>query len=105
MLLQKNIQGHEQSIVFFSCVLRDNELKYKIMEKHAYALVKSLKAFFFVGKYRTSFYSHNENFTEDFPQSVGNQTGHTCPKYHKSALPNMGNQSSFFIQNNQTKLG
>jgi hypothetical protein len=35
----------EQPISFFSRALRDAEVKYDIMEKQAYALVKSLKAF------------------------------------------------------------
>jgi hypothetical protein len=35
----------EQPISFFSRALRDAEVKYDIMEKKAYALVKSLKAF------------------------------------------------------------
>jgi hypothetical protein len=45
VLLQKNIEGLEQPISFFSQALRDAEIKYDIMEKQAYALVKSLKAF------------------------------------------------------------
>jgi hypothetical protein len=45
VLLQKNDQGKEQPFAFFSKVLRDAELRYEIMEKQAYALVKSLKAF------------------------------------------------------------
>ena len=44
-LLQKNDQNVENPIAFFSKVLRDGELKYDIMEKQAYALVKSLKDF------------------------------------------------------------
>jgi hypothetical protein len=43
--LQKNVEGLEQPISFFSWALRDAEVKYDIMEKKAYALVKSLKAF------------------------------------------------------------
>ena len=35
----------EQPISFFSNMLRDGELKYDIMEKQAYALVKALKDF------------------------------------------------------------
>ena len=35
----------EQPIAFFSKMLRDGELKYDIMEKQAYALVKALKYF------------------------------------------------------------
>jgi hypothetical protein len=45
VLLQKNDEGFEQPIVFFSKSLRDAELKYDILEKQAYAMVKSLKAF------------------------------------------------------------
>ena len=43
--MQKNEEGYEQPIAFFSHVLRDAELKYNILKKQAYALVKSLKAF------------------------------------------------------------
>jgi hypothetical protein len=45
VLLQKNVEGLEQPISFFSRALRDAEVKYDIMEKQAYALVKALKAF------------------------------------------------------------
>jgi hypothetical protein len=45
VLLQKNDEGLEQPISFFSRALRDVEIRYDIMEKQAYALVKSLKAF------------------------------------------------------------
>jgi ribonuclease HI len=45
VLLQKNDQGKEQPIAFYSRALRDAELWYEIMEKQAYALVKALKAF------------------------------------------------------------
>ena len=45
VLLQNNDRGEEQPITFFSKILRDGELKYSIMEKQAYALVKSLKDF------------------------------------------------------------
>ena len=45
VLLQKNDQGEEKPIAFFSKILRDGELKYDIMEKQAYALIKSLKYF------------------------------------------------------------
>ena len=45
VLLQKNRQNVEQPTSFFSKVLRDRELKYDIMEKQAYALIKSLKYF------------------------------------------------------------
>ena len=42
VLLQKNEEGWEKPIAFFSKALRDAEITYKIMEKQAYALVKSL---------------------------------------------------------------
>jgi hypothetical protein len=45
VLLQKNEEGFEQPIAFFSKSLRDVELRYDIMEKQAYAMVKALKAF------------------------------------------------------------
>jgi hypothetical protein len=45
VLLQKNDEGFEQPISFFSKILRDAELKYDIMEKHAYTMVKALKYF------------------------------------------------------------
>lgn len=45
VLLQKNHEGPEQPISFFRRELRDAEMRYDIMEKQAYALVKSLKAF------------------------------------------------------------
>ena len=45
VLLQKNNENIEKPIAFFSKMLRDGELKYDIMEKQAYALVKALKYF------------------------------------------------------------
>jgi hypothetical protein len=45
VFLQKNIEGLEQPISFFSRALRDAEMRYDIMEKKAYDLVKSLNAF------------------------------------------------------------
>ena len=45
VLLQKNFEGFEQPIIFMSRALQNSELKYAIMEKQAYALVKSLKHF------------------------------------------------------------
>ena len=45
VLLQKDDQGCEKPIAFFSKALRDAPLKYQIMEKHAYALVKTIKDF------------------------------------------------------------
>ena len=47
VLLQKNNQGFEQPIAFFSKALRDAPLKYNIVEKQALALVKSIKDFRF----------------------------------------------------------
>jgi hypothetical protein len=45
VLLQKNDEGFEQPIAFFSRILRDAELKYDILEKQAYAMLKALKDF------------------------------------------------------------
>ena len=45
VLLQKNDEGLDHPISFFSRTLRDVELKYDPIEKHAYALIKSLKNF------------------------------------------------------------
>jgi hypothetical protein len=45
VLLQKDDGGFERPIAFFSKSLRDAELKYDIIEKQAYAMVKALKAF------------------------------------------------------------
>jgi hypothetical protein len=45
VLLQKNDVGLEQPIYFLNRSLRDVEVKYDIMEKQAYALVKDLKYF------------------------------------------------------------
>jgi hypothetical protein len=45
ILLQKNADDQEQPVAFFSKVLRDAKVKYELLEKQAYALVKSLKAF------------------------------------------------------------
>jgi hypothetical protein len=45
VLMQKNNQSPEHPISFFSRSLRDSTLKYNIMEKQAYALVKALKEF------------------------------------------------------------
>ena len=44
-MLQKNKEGLEQPIAFFSKTLRDSKLKYGILEKQAYSLVKALKFF------------------------------------------------------------
>eukprot|EP00253_Pinus_taeda_P007298 PITA_07298 len=45
ILLQKDDQGCEKPIAFFSKALRYAPLKYKIMKKQAYSLVKALKDF------------------------------------------------------------
>jgi hypothetical protein len=45
VLLQKNTEGLEQPISFFSRTLRNVEMRYGIMEKQAYYLFKALKAF------------------------------------------------------------
>eukprot|EP00253_Pinus_taeda_P015232 PITA_15232 len=45
VLLQKDDLGNEKPIAFFSKDLRDAPLKYQIMEKQAYALVKAIKDF------------------------------------------------------------
>ena len=45
VLLQKNDRGEEHHIAFISKILRDGELKYDIIEKQAYGLVKALKYF------------------------------------------------------------
>ena len=45
VFLQKNAQDMEQPIAFFCRVLRDSDLKYNVIEKQSYALVKTLKDF------------------------------------------------------------
>eukprot|EP00253_Pinus_taeda_P006400 PITA_06400 len=45
VLLQKDDQGNEKPIALFSKSLRDAPLKYQIMEKQAYSLVKAIKDF------------------------------------------------------------
>jgi hypothetical protein len=45
VLLQKNEHNFERPIAYYNITLRDSPLKYDIMEKQAYALVKSLKEF------------------------------------------------------------
>jgi hypothetical protein len=45
VLLQKNEQNFERPIAYYNKTLRDSPLKYNIMEKKAYALVKALKEF------------------------------------------------------------
>jgi len=45
VLLQKYDKGCEKPIAFFSRALRDAPLKYQIMEKQAYAIVKAINDF------------------------------------------------------------
>eukprot|EP00253_Pinus_taeda_P009480 PITA_09480 len=45
VLLQADEEGSEHPVAFFSKTLRDAELRYDIIEKQAYALIRSLKAF------------------------------------------------------------
>jgi hypothetical protein len=45
VLLQKDDQNFEKPIAYFIRTLRDSPLRYDIMEKQAYALVKALKEF------------------------------------------------------------
>jgi hypothetical protein len=45
VLLHKNEARLENPIAFFSKSLRDAEIKYEIMEKQAYALVKGSQCF------------------------------------------------------------
>eukprot|EP00253_Pinus_taeda_P003642 PITA_03642 len=45
ILLQADEEGSEHPVVLFSKTLRDAKLRYDIIEKQAYALIKSLKAF------------------------------------------------------------
>jgi hypothetical protein len=44
-LLQKNKEGFEQPIAFFSKSIRDAKLRYDILEKQDYAMVKALNFF------------------------------------------------------------
>eukprot|EP00253_Pinus_taeda_P032933 PITA_32933 len=45
ILLQVDEEGSEHPVAFFSKALRDAELRYDIVEKQAYSLIKYLKAF------------------------------------------------------------
>lgn len=47
LLLQKDDQGCEKPISFFSKALRDASINYKIMEKQTFVLVKAIKNFRF----------------------------------------------------------
>src|ERR1700722_17743659 len=72
VLLQKNSEGYEHPIAFFSKALRDVALNYNIMEKQAFALVKSIKYFrVYILYSHTIAYVPNvvvkDNFTQDNP--------------------------------------
>ena len=45
--MQENDEGVQASIAFMSMLLKNHELKYFHIEKHAFAVVKSLKKFQF----------------------------------------------------------
>jgi hypothetical protein len=45
VLLQKDNQNFENPIAYFSRTLKDSALRYDIMDKQAYALVKALNEF------------------------------------------------------------
>ena len=45
--MQENKEGIQAPIAFMSVPLKNQELKYSHMEKHAYAVVKALKNFRF----------------------------------------------------------
>ena len=45
VLLQQDEEGSKHPVAFFSKNFRDAELRYDIIEKRAYALIKSLKSF------------------------------------------------------------
>jgi len=45
VLLQKDDEDSKHPVAFFSKTLRDAKLRYDIIEKHAYVLIKSLKYF------------------------------------------------------------
>jgi hypothetical protein len=72
ILLQKNVVGLEQPISFFSRALRDAEVKYDIMEKQTYALVKLLSLGYEI-KRRTRKKRKNVNFTEDIVTATGSK--------------------------------
>ncbi|KAH9323750.1 hypothetical protein KI387_018389, partial [Taxus chinensis] len=47
VLTQEESNEHELPIAFMSYILKDHELKYTMMEKHAFAVVKAVKQFRF----------------------------------------------------------
>jgi hypothetical protein len=69
-LLHKNDQGNENPIAYMSRALQNEELKYPMVEKHAYALVKSLKNFrFFIGYSKAIGYVPNSTVKDVLSQS------------------------------------
>jgi hypothetical protein len=72
VLLQKNDQGHDQPIAYMSRALQNAELKYPMVEKQAYALVKSLKHFrVFIGYSKVIGYVPNSTIKDVLSQSEG----------------------------------
>lgn len=72
ILLQKNDLGQEQPIAYMSKILRDSELKYHMVEKQAYALVKSLKHFkIFIGYAKVVGYVPNSAIRDVLTQEEG----------------------------------
>lgn len=47
VLTQENAEGHELPIEFMSYILKSHKMKYTMMEKHAFSLVKVVKQFCF----------------------------------------------------------
>jgi hypothetical protein len=45
ILLQKDDQNNHHPIAYMSQILSDDEFKYTLIEKHTYALVKTIKKF------------------------------------------------------------
>ncbi|KAH9309336.1 hypothetical protein KI387_037247, partial [Taxus chinensis] len=45
VLVQKTDEGVEAPIAFMSCPLKNHELEYSQLKKHAYAMVKAIKNF------------------------------------------------------------
>jgi len=43
VLVQKNVDSHDQPIAFFSKVMRDVRIKYGIIENQVYTLIQALK--------------------------------------------------------------
>jgi hypothetical protein len=72
VLLQKNDQGHDQTIEYMSRALQNSELKYPMFEKQAYALVKSLKHFkVFIGYSKVIGYVPNSAVKDVLSQVEG----------------------------------